>query len=391
MSNFFSNIISQLTGSSGGDTAIGIDIGTSAIKIVQLKRENNKIKLDTYGALALGPYADKYVGQETDLPINTTVEALTDLLRESKTTTKQGGIAIPFSSAFMTVMEVPKLEDDEFEQMVPMEARKHVPTSLDEVSLDWTVIPKSQRSNNQREKQEQEQKIENKESDQSNGEENNQVGEKVDVLMVAIRNDIVDRYKRVVSRAELDALFFEVEIFSTIRAVLPRETEPVLVLDMGAVVTKVYIIENGIVRKTHTVNRGSTDVTEAIAKELEVDMEAAEILKRGMTPEGQTKDRTAEVNEAAATVFQPLLKEVNLFKKEYLQEHGELDRCVLVGGGVLFAGFEAMATEALSVPCKLANPFKDISAPAFLENVLEGNGPEFAVATGIALRRLNEE
>ncbi|MEX0930505.1 MAG: type IV pilus assembly protein PilM [Candidatus Paceibacterota bacterium] len=378
MANFLSNILSKIPGlgSSGSNTAIGIDIGVSAIKVVQLKREGDKTRLVTYGALALGPYADKYVGQETDLPINTTVEALSDLLRESKTTTKQGGIAIPFASTLMTVMELPNVDEEELGQMIPMEARKHVPISLDEVSLDWTVIPRSEQTSPHE-----------GQPAQDNQEESNK---KVNVLMVAIRNDIIDRYKRVVSRAELDALFFEVEIFSAMRAVLAREKAPVMVLDMGAASTKVYVIEGGAVRKTHTVNQGSVNITNAIAEALKVDMEAAEILKRGMTPEGQTEDRSAEVKQAASGVVKRILDEVALFKQEYQQNHGTLERCILVGGGVLFEGFAQSITDALSIPAELANPFKEFSAPAFLEGVLTENGPEFAVATGIALRRLDE-
>ncbi|MEX1026811.1 MAG: type IV pilus assembly protein PilM [Candidatus Paceibacterota bacterium] len=379
MANFLSSMFGNLFGSSGGNTAIGIDIGTSAIKVVQLKKEKGKVKLVTYGALALGPYADKHVGQETDLPINTTVEALTDLLREAKTSTKQGGIAIPFSSTLMTILKLPDVEEKEFEQMVPIEARKYVPTSLDEVSLDWTVIPKG-----------------NKATDRANeaaqaGTADTEEKEKVDVLMVAIRNDIVDRYKRVVSRAELDALFFEVEIFSTIRAVISEDQSPVMVIDMGAGSTKVYVIEDGIVRRTHTVNTGSVDLTETIADTLKVDPEAAEILKRGMSPEGETRDRRAEVADAVVGVEKKMLDEIARFAKEYQGEHDEVTSCVLVGGGVLFEGFQEKVEAALQVPTSLANPFKDFVAPAFLDDVLAQNGPEFAVATGIALRRLNDK
>ena len=90
------NIFSKLFGAAKSTSVLGIDVGSSSIKIVQIKLKKGRAILETYGALALGPYAEKEVGQATNLPIEKTIEALNDIMREAKVTTKVSGLAIPF-------------------------------------------------------------------------------------------------------------------------------------------------------------------------------------------------------------------------------------------------------------------------------------------------------
>lgn len=347
--------------------AIGIDIGSSAVKIVQLKSGKEQPELETYGALALGPYADKNVGQAAELGVNELVGALTDLMREAKTSTSEGGIAIPFHSTLMNVMELPKVADDELEKMVPIEARKYIPVSMSEVQLDWTVV------------------------EEGENEDGSTEADAIKVLTVATHNDVINRYNKILATAELQELFFEVEIFSTIRAVIPDATEPIMIFDMGASNTKLYMIEQGAVRSTHTINQGSQAITQAIQNSLEVDGETAELLKRGRTPRGQTKSRDTEVREAVAPVFDQVFSEAVHFLKNYEnEENKQIERVILVGGGVKYRGFGELAEKQFEAPVERGNPFDQLKAPAFLEDTLEKNGPEFAVAAGLALRQLQQ-
>src|SRR3989344_3130059 len=132
MLNFFSSFFKKRETS-----VLGIDIGASAIKIVQLKRKGGKAILETYGALSLGPYAKVEIGRATNLPVETVITALTDILREAKTTTKRGGLAIPFGASLMSIIEMPMVPEKQLAQMIPIEARKYIPVPISEVSLDW--------------------------------------------------------------------------------------------------------------------------------------------------------------------------------------------------------------------------------------------------------------
>src|SRR5690606_23645077 len=151
----------------------------------------------------------------------------------------------------MAVIEVPEVSGKELATLVPIEARKYIPGPINEVMLDWSVIPKT------------EEKPEDEEGSQSSGfaGQTRAPGvSRVDVLLVAIHNETIAKYQEIVTRSGLDAGFFEIEIFSTMRSVLDEGLRPVMIMDMGAASTKLYIVERGIIRASHTVNRGSQDI-----------------------------------------------------------------------------------------------------------------------------------
>ena len=126
-------------GSNG--SVLGIDIGSSSIKIVQLRTSKGSAVLETYGEISLGPYAGVEVGKTTKLSPEKLVEALTDLMREANVTAKDAGISIPFSSSLLSVLDMPKVDPEQLKRMIPIEARKYIPVPVSEVMLDWFVIP----------------------------------------------------------------------------------------------------------------------------------------------------------------------------------------------------------------------------------------------------------
>ncbi len=372
MSNFFTNLFSKK------DTSvIGIDIGSSAIKIVQIRKRGGRAILETYGALSLGPYAGVSVGKATNLPIEKIVQALNDIIKESRVTSRRGGVAIPFSASLMSIIQLPAVSEKQLATMIPLEARKYIPVPISEVSLDWSIIPKDQIK-----------------SDRAPDEfENKKVApavEKVDVLLVAIHNDIIAEYQDIVKRANLDAYFFEIEIFSTMRSVLDQHPEPVMILDIGAATTKLYIVERGGVRMSHTINRGSQDITNVLSTSLGMTIEQAEVLKRTRgyeRTEGEGKNISDLMLLTLSFIFTEARRAMFAFEQKYSKN---ISRVVLVGGGASMKGVAGVAKNILQTEVFQGDPFAKVEAPAFLVDVLKKNGPEFAVALGIALRRLQE-
>ena len=358
-----------------GQSVVGIDIGSSSIKVVQLRRKKSQAFLETYGELALGPYAQLEIGRATNLPVQKLIEVLADLLRESSVSTKMSGIAIPISSSLISLIEMPALDEKQLSQMIPIEARKYIPVPVQEVSLDWWVIPKENDRSSYLEAA-----IEN----------NAQHGRLVDVLLVAILNNALEKYQSIVKALNLQCSFFEIEIFSTIRAALEQDMSPVMIADFGAASTKLAIVEHGIVKMTHIVNRGAQDITLAISRTLSVPIADAENRKREFgllsdTPEGR------QVADAAKTVLDFIFAEANRVLLNYQKKfHKNVGKIVLTGGGATLKGMFDSARSTLETEVVLADPFSKVEAPAFLEPVLKSAGPEFAVALGIALRRLGE-
>lgn len=358
-------------------SVLGIDIGSSAIKVVQLKKKGGKAILETYGELALGPYAGVEIGQATNLPNVKVIEALSDLMREKEVnlTTNKCGIAIPFSSSLMTLIEMPMLSYKQLGAMIPLEARKYIPVPISEVTLDWSIIPKEEN--------------ELEESEKENEDKISPVKiKKTDILLVAIHNETINRLNEITAKTGLDTGFYEIEIFSTLRAVLDNETEPVMLMDMGAATTKLYIVERGIVRTSHTVNRGSQEITMTISKSMGIPIPKAEILKRtqGALPGGEV-DLKNLIHLSLDFIF----AETNQVILNYQRKHNKtISKVIMVGGGSALKGLPQLAKLSFQSEVEAGNPFLKVEAPAFLEEVLRDTGPEFAVSVGVALRRLQE-
>ncbi len=369
MAGFLSNLFGRKS-----ESVLGIDIGSSSIKVVQLSRKGSKAVLETYGELSLGPYAGVEIGRATNLGPDKIIEALKDVLRESSTTTKNAGLAIPFSASLMTVMEMPMLPQKQLAPMIPIEARKYIPVPISEVTLDWWIIPKADNPNLETEEEIPEAKK----------------GEKLDILVVAIHNDVINRYQQIIQAVNLDAGFLEIEIFSTIRSAVEQDVAPVMVFDMGAASTKLYIIERGVIRNTHTVNRGSQDITLALAQSLATTVANAEVLKRNYKA-GTTEGDAGKIGEIVTLTLDYIFSEANRVIFNYQHRYNKnISKVILVGGGVKVGGFFEAAKKGLQTEVVLGDPFGKTEVPAFLENMLRTTGPEFAVALGIALRRLSE-
>lgn len=369
MASFLSSLSSLFGGSRRGQSVVGVDIGSSSIKVVQLRRERGAAVLETYGELALGPYAGIEIGRATNLPAEKLSGALIDLVREANVTTKNAGIAIPFSSSLVSLIKMPAVSEEQLRGMVPLEARKYIPVPITEVTLDWFVVPDSAQM----------------EASPASG-----VApvKRVDVLLAAIHNETIEKYKSIVAGAGIVASFLEIEVFSAVRAALDHGIAPVAVIDFGAATTKVYVVERGIVRESHIVNRGAQDITTAISKSLNLSMARAEELKR---QEGLTGTNNAQVAEAATFTFDFIFSEINRVILTYQQRSSKnVSRVVLAGGGGALKGLLSFAQSRLSVETVLANPFQKTQAPAFLLDVLKEAGPAFVVATGVALRKLQE-
>lgn len=368
--------------SGGGKSVLGIDIGTSSVKVVQLRKEKGAAVLETYGELSLGPYADLEIGRATTLSADKLSEALTDVMTEANVTTRNCGVSIPFSSSLITLIELPKVDNRKLQSMIPIEARKYIPVPITEVQLDWFVIPEGEAKFFS----------DTRAGSQEDAEETSDEG-KVMVLLVAIHNDVLRKYNTVIANASLQPSFYEIEIFSTIRATISRGIAPVVILDIGAATTKLYVVEYGVVRTSHVINKGAQDITMALANSTNMSVTKAEELKRqlGLVGGDDTEDGQG-VAHAGTLTMEYIFSEAQRAVLNYQRSHNtNVTQVILTGGGATMKGVLRFAREQFEVDVRLGEPFSKVNAPAFLHEVLKEAGPEFAVAVGLALRKLQDE
>ena len=344
-------------------SVVGVDIGTSSIKVVQLRREKGKVVLETYGAIALGPYAGVEIGRATALPAEKIAEALKDVLREANVTTVDAALSIPYSSSLVSIIRLPASVEKQLAQVVPIEARKYIPVPINEVLLDWFVVSDAKRS----------------------GPEG-----KIEVLLVAIHNDTIAKFRAVGTDAALQAGFFEIEVFSSVRSALDHGLAPIAVVDIGAATTKFYVVERGLIRESHIINHGGQDLTLNLSRALNLTVVQAEERKRkiGM---GGGDPASADLQRSLELSLSPMLTELTRTILAWeTRTKTTLSALVLTGGGATLKGLKEFMQGKVTTEIRLADPFGKTQAPAFLEKILKEAGPEFSVAVGLALRRLQE-
>ncbi|OGI71802.1 hypothetical protein A3J61_02255 [Candidatus Nomurabacteria bacterium RIFCSPHIGHO2_02_FULL_38_15] len=350
----------SLFNNENNDTIVGIDIGSSAIKIVQLKKSGSLAVLETYGTLSLGQFSGHEAGLVTNLENDQITKALISLLTEAKVTSKNVGITVQALNALLFTLSLPDVvTGNELEEAVKSEARSHVPVNISDVSLDWIVIPKRDFE------------------EVADG--------KKEVLVVAVISESVKKIQAIMSNAELDMKFLEVEFFSLVRSLMTHELSPTMIIDFGAQKTKVAIVEAGTVKQVHIINRGGYDITNGIALSRSIPFGRAEELKvtYGLEPVNEHAYLKDLILLSTDYIISECQSVVLAYEKKYNRTVHEI---ILSGGGSRLKGLYALATEAFQADVIYANPFAKTKSPEFLEEALKTIGPEYAQAVGVALR-----
>lgn len=356
----------------GGDSVVGIDIGSSAIKVVELKKKKGRAVLETYGSIALGTYAGLAVGQNTNLPTVKIVEALKEVLKQAAVSTTNVVFAIPVQSSLIFNLDLPgQIRESEMGVTVATEARKYIPVPITEVSLDWFVLPQKELSFKE---------ANDPDSPQTPTEKNR-------VLVVATQNEAVSKYRAVATECNLHVDFFEIEVFSSLRSNFEHELSLTLLIDLGASRTRLSLVEFGIVHGYHTVNRGGADITSSIAQTMSITFAEAEKMKKEIGLFGDEANKN--LSDTIKTHIDYILSETNNVLLGYEKKYNRtISKVILTGGGAVLKGFREIAANNFQVDVVVGHPFEKVQAPAFLEKVLLATGPEFGVALGLALRKL---
>jgi len=359
-----------LSANKGSGNVVGVDIGGAFIKVAELGKKGDKIELKTYGEIALGPLAGLEVGQATNLPVEKLVEAINDLFHEANVVSRDIIFSIPLASTLLTTIEMPALGEDKLKEMIPIEARKYIPTSISEVSISHWVLPRITRTY----------------IDPDKEAANKNAPPTVEVLLAVVYNDVINKFSEVAAKIGAANVSFEIEIFSTVRSTLGRETAMTMLLDIGSANTKLALIEEGVVRSSHLIGAGSQDVTVALSHAKGIPMIKAEEIKRQYGLLGDPADPAiAEITRLAAD---RIFAEADRILTQYQRERRvAIGSVILSGGGSLMKGVVDLAKKSFETNVVFGDPFSRVEAPAVLLPLLKEAGPEFAVAVGLALRK----
>lgn len=372
MQNPFKKIFSGagVLGGKESGSAIGVDVGTSAIKVVEIKNKKGRAMLETYGAIALGPYAGLDIGAVTNLPADKLSLALKEVYKQSGITENSAALSLPMQSSLVFTIELPvSIKASEIPNIVSTEARRYIPVPIGEVSLDYFVLPHKEASF----------------EEIASGDKRQ--GEKTRLLVVATQNDAISRIRELASQSDVTPDFFEVEIFSSVRSNFEHELSPVLLMDFGASKTKLSIVEFGVIKSYHSIDRGGADITTSISQSLSIPWAEAEKMKKEFGLYGNPGEKS--LADIIKIHIDYIFSETNSVLMGYEKKEGRaISKVMLSGGGALLKGLKEAATANFRGQVEMGHPFSKVGAPAFLEKVLEALGPEFAVSLGLALRKL---
>lgn len=350
------SLFSDLSKSGDSKRVVGIDIGSSSMKVVEVQERDDVLSLTTYGELQLGPYADQEIGQSVVLDTKKEQQALIDIMRESAVKATDAVFSMPLASSFVTMIDLTAEPKEDISSRIRVEARKYIPVPIGEVTLDWAEIESdSGKTENQRK-----------------------------VLIAAIQNQALNRFRVLMQFANLKEPPTEIECFSSIRGVYKEGEENVAIIDIGAVSTKLYIANNGLLQRMHRVRAGGVIATKRIAGILSVSFEEAEIKKRMVN---KNDNDFRDIERAHHSSYERTWQEFRQVIKEYEDNLSvKLDAVYLTGGGSIFPTIKTLAQDILRRDITAVNTFSKVSYPAFMEDMMSDLSPTFHTALGAALR-----
>jgi len=340
----------------GPQRILGIDIGTSAIKIVELSEGSEKIRLENYGEfqnryLYNKPFRE-FKKQTLLLSTEDIAAVIVSILEEAKIKTKAANFSLPDFSSFFTNFTLPLMSSEELNQAINFEARRYVPLPVSEMALDWVTL-------------------------KDPGDE-----KKVKVLLVAIPKRVVAQYQEIASLAKLNLKNLEAETFSLVRSLLDKEKGIFALIDIGAQSTTLSIVEDGALKISHSFNLAANLLTQKLSEELGIDFETAEKLKLkyGLLKEGGV------VADVLHLVLDSAIIEIKRIIDFYQKNEGKIvEKVILAGGFAALRGFSEYLSAFLKKPVEIGNPFRQILYPPVLEGFLKELGPSFSIAVGVAL------
>ena len=345
---------------------LGLDIGTSAIKLVELEQGEGRYKLKTYGVYPLVEYF-KHIEEQLwvepskllDGQIAGTVK---QLIKEANVQSKKVCLSIPVYSSFSTLIDLPPMPEKEISRAIPFEAKKYVPVPISEVVLDWSIIEKSA---------EQKPKVEE-------GRANSQG---VQILLVAVPKAIIAKYAQIIQLAGLELKALEAETFSLARSLVGNDKSPIVVVDIVARSSNISIIDKGYIRIIHNLEKGGAELTRNLSQKLNINFEKAEEMKKI----GQ--DSQLMAREVIYSVLDVIVAEVKKIISHYqIRYSRRIEKCILAGAGATINGLSDYFSSKLGLEISLGNPFARVVYPALLEPAIKELGPSLAVAVGLAMR-----
>lgn len=338
-------------------SCLGIDIGTSSIKIVELKKEGGRPKLLTYGFSenASGNFNGNWQNNT-----KMTAAIINKICREAGVMSRAAVAALPTFSVFSSVINLTNVDKKDLAASIHWEAKKVIPISLDDMILDWKKI----------------------EDDSSQAKEN------IKVLLTGAPRALVKKYIDIFKEAQINLLSLETETFSLVRALLGNDRSTVMIVEIGTNTTDISVVDKSIPMLNRSIDIGGHTITKAISANLNIDPERAEQFKYDLGV-GSSEVGDSAIPKIIIETLNPIVNEIKYVINLYQSKNNKkVEKIVLSGGASMLLNFASYLSGLLDMNVIIGDPWSRISCPVDLRSTLDEIGPRLSVAAGLALRQM---
>ncbi|MGQ9779588.1 MAG: type IV pilus assembly protein PilM [Bacillota bacterium] len=356
-------------------SCVGLDIGTSAIKVVELTRKGDKCLLTRVGVTSL-PMGAIEGGMVRD--IATVAQILARLLKETRIKTKRVMAAVAGQAVIVRSLKFPSMPRHELAQAVRFEAERYIPFPAEEAAMDFDVTGENPETN------------------------------EIEVMLVAAQRGVVESHVQTLRAVGLQPIIVDVQPFALVRSLHMYLMDSlamgspmnVAFLDIGAGTTDLVIFRDEVLRFTRIIPIGGNYFTRAIAGRLGVSEEEAEAMKIAhgqviLEPEaGLDNSQDAQLSSVITAVAGELVTEIRRsFDYFRLQSREDISRVVATGGGIMLRNLVGYLEHELGLRIEIGDPLERLhpNSRNCAPHLLPGAGPIFSVAIGLALRGVEEE
>ena len=346
------------------ESCLGIDLGSSGIKIVELKRTKFGVRLLNYG---FTENTSQINHNDWDKNPEYTARVINKMLKNINAVSRTAVVALPSFSVFSSVININNSNPKELNTAINWEAKKIIPIPLEEMILDWKIIPENQKK-----------APENKKIKKS--------PRNIKVLLTGAPKTLVKKYVDIFKEAKIHLLSLETETFSLIRSLVGNDESKIMFVEIGSSTTDISIIKNIIPLLNRSIDVGGLTITKAISDNLNIGEERAEQFKYDLGISSGSNTNSA-IPKTITDSISPIVNEIkhmlNLFENK---NHERVEKIILSGGSALLPNLPEYLSKILNINVIIGNPWTKISYPTDLEQVLIEIGPKLAVSVGLAIR-----
>jgi type IV pilus assembly protein PilM len=349
-------------GFGGKKHLLGLDIGSSSIKLLELKGSRGSYHLVHFGH---APLHGEAIVDGALMDAAAVADSIRSLVQAHKVKTRDVATSVSGHSVIMKKVQLPAMSDKELADQIRWEAEQYIPFDINDVNLDFQVLDRGA------------------------------AGGQMEVMLVAAKKNMITDYSAVISEAGLNPVVVDVDSFALsnmFNVNYPEERDrTVCLINIGSSVMNLNVVRKGTAAFNRDVSIGGKQFTDELQKQLGLGAEDAEAAKLGKPSGGASKDDVlAALQQVAGSVAGEVSRSLDFFASTAPEER--ISKILLSGGAARTPGLSEVIAERTGVPVEMANPFRKLSydPKVFDREHIEYMGPSAAVAVGLALRRVSE-